>query len=137
MNRSDPAPGRGIVIYDGDCAFCQRSIALLRRLDWQNRLAYHNAREFESLPPTTVSLEPSRLLEEMHVLTPDRTQAPSGFRAIRWLAWRIPALWLFAPILYCPGIPRLGQKFYLWIARNRFDLVPCAHGACAVRRPRS
>ncbi|MCZ2343831.1 MAG: DUF393 domain-containing protein [Bacteroidales bacterium] len=137
MNRSDPAPGHGVVIYDGECALCQKSIAILRRLDWRNRLAYHNAREFETLPPATVALEPSRLLEEMHVLTPDRARAPSGFRAIRWIAWRLPLLWPIAPLLYCPGVLWFGQKLYLRIARNRFDLVPCAHGACAVRRPKT
>lgn len=137
MTISDPAPGHGLVIFDGDCAFCQKSVGLLHRLDWFNRLAYHNAREYESLPPAEVQLDPDRLLEEMHVLTPDRTQAPSGFRAVRWIVWRLPILWPIAPFLYCPGVPWLGQKLYLRIARNRFGLVPCAHGACAVRRPRT
>lgn len=136
MTETDPAPGRVIVLYDGECALCQKSVRLLRRLDWRKRLAYHDARDVGHLPPTSVTLEPNRLLEEMHVLTADRTQALAGFQAIRRIAWLVPLLWPIAPLLYLPGVPRLGQRVYLWIAQNRFGLVPCAHGACTVPRRR-
>jgi predicted DCC family thiol-disulfide oxidoreductase YuxK len=48
------------------------------------------------------------------------------------MAWRLPLLWAVAPLLYLPGVPWLGQKVYLWVARNRFNLVPCHDGGCAV-----
>ena len=118
------------VLYDGQCAFCRKSVALLRRLDWLGRLTYVDARGPSRLPPGA-SLDPARLLEEMHVLTPDR-QVYHGFGALRWLAWRLPPLWALAPLLYIPGVPALGQRLYLWVARNRFRLVPCHGGVCTL-----
>ena len=70
----------------------------------------------------------------MHVVTPDRQHAFAGYRAIRWLSWRIPPLWLLAPFFYLPGALWLGNKAYRWVARNRFKLVPCEHGLCTVQR---
>lgn len=118
------------VLYDGDCAFCCKSIALLGKLDWLGQLAFVNARD-ETQPflrEPLVAAAP--LLAQMHVLPVDGKHLYGGYRAIRWLAWRLPATWLVAPLLYLPGMTWLGQKVYLWVARNRFKIVPCAHGAC-------
>ena len=68
----------------------------------------------------------------MHVLTPDRRQAYAGYRAFRWIAWRLPLTWLVAPFLYLPGVPWLGNRVYRWVAKNRFNLVPCDDGGCKV-----
>jgi hypothetical protein len=75
-------------------------------------------------------------MEEMHLITPDAGRIYHGFGAFRWMAWRLPLLWALAPFLYLPGIPTLGQRIYLWIARNRFQLVPCHGGVCQNRLPR-
>ncbi|MBL8792778.1 MAG: DUF393 domain-containing protein [Planctomycetia bacterium] len=125
---------RALVLYDGDCALCRQSVALLQRLDWFGRVRYQDARAVEHLPVTEPPLEPARLLEEMHLLTPDRTTVHQGFAALRWLAWRLPLLWPLAPFLIIPGIPALGQRIYRWIARHRFDLVPCQDGVCQLPR---
>jgi predicted DCC family thiol-disulfide oxidoreductase YuxK len=124
--------GRSVVLYDGQCAFCRRSVGLLRRLDWFGRLRYQDARDTGHLPASDEPLDPHRLLEQMHVLVPGGHRAYSGFRALRYLAWRLPALWAFAPWMYLPGIPALGQRIYLWVAKNRFHLVPCHGGVCRV-----
>ena len=119
------------VLYDGDCAFCCRSIALVKKLDWLGKLDYVNVRD-ETLP---LLKEPpvagAPLLEQMHVLPIDGRQLYGGYRAVRWLAWRLPILWLAAPFLYLPGMTYLGQRIYLWIARNRFKIIPCEHGVCS------
>ena len=82
---TDPAPGKAIVLYDGACPLCRKSVALVRRLDWLGRLSYQNAREVGKLPPCRVPLDPERLLAEMHVVPPDRRRDYAGFRAFRWL----------------------------------------------------
>src|SRR5207249_8273039 len=33
------------VLYDGDCAFCCKSIGLLQKLDWLGKLDYVNVRD--------------------------------------------------------------------------------------------
>lgn len=132
MKTTDPFPGQAIVLYDGDCPLCRRSIAILKKLDWLGKLAYQSARESHNLPPSEVPLNPTRMLEEMHVLTEDRKRVHIGFRAVRWVLWRLPATLPIAPFLYIPGIPQIGNRVYLWVAKNRLDLVPCEHGACKV-----
>jgi predicted DCC family thiol-disulfide oxidoreductase YuxK len=127
----EPA-ARARVLYDGDCAFCCKSVELLRRLDWLGKLDFVNVRD-ASLPVLKEPLVASApLLEQMHVLTRDGRHLYGGYRAVRWLAWRLPLTWLIAPLLYLPGMTYLGQKFYLWIARNRFKIVPCTHGVCSL-----
>lgn len=127
---------QALILYDGDCPLCRNSVAILQRLDWFGRLTYQNARAVAALPVRTPPLDPIRLLEEMHLITPDRTQVQHGFAVVRWLAWRLPLLWPVAPFLMIPGIPALGQRIYLWIARHRFELVPCQDGVCQLPRDR-
>ncbi|MFO0937396.1 MAG: DUF393 domain-containing protein [Gemmataceae bacterium] len=87
-----PQAGKGIVLFDGSCPLCQRSVAMLKKLDWFHALQFQNARDVKNLPASHVELNPKKLLDEMHVLTPDRKRAPAGFRAFRWIAWRLPLL---------------------------------------------
>lgn len=124
------AEGKAVVLYDGACPFCRRGVSILRRMDWFKQLTFHDARDVANLPKADVPLVPKRLIEEMHVLTPDRKHAPAGFKAFRWMAWRLPLTALFAPFLYIPGVPWVGNKVYLWVAKNRFKLVPCKDGVC-------
>jgi len=142
ISPSNPAAGRprAQVLYDGQCPLCLKSVALLQRLDWLHQVTCVNVRDPEQVPLRDPPLPPQRLLEEMHLITPDGRRVHHGFGAFRWLAWRLPALWPLAPLLYLPGVPALGQRAYLWVARNRFQLVPCHGGVCEVpparrRRP--
>jgi predicted DCC family thiol-disulfide oxidoreductase YuxK len=141
---SQPSPvstERAVVLYDGHCAFCRKSVELLHRLDWLKRLRFADARDPAQVPSVRAwspdhaltGLDPARLLEEMHVLTADGRRVYHGFAALRWLAWRLPLLWPVAPLLYLPGVLPLGQRLYLWVARNRFRLVPCHGGVCTPR----
>lgn len=123
---------RATVLFDGDCAFCRRSIRILDSLDWFGRLHFQNARDTENLPSVAVPLDPQKLIEEMHVVPPARDRAYAGFSAFRWMAWRMPPTLLLAPLLYVPGALWLGNRIYRWVARNRFNLVPCDDGGCKV-----
>jgi predicted DCC family thiol-disulfide oxidoreductase YuxK len=120
------------VLYDGRCEFCRRSVHLLRKLDWRGRLHFADGRDAMNLPPTSEPLDPRRLLEEMHVVTPDGRRVYHGFGAFRRISWQLPPLWPLVPFLYVPGVPWLGQRIYLWVARNRFHLIPCHDGQCQV-----
>ena len=124
--------GKAIVLYDGECPLCRRSVAILKRLDWLHRLAFQDANDVANLPRASVALDPVRLLQEMHLLTPDRTRVYAGYRAFRWMAWRLPLTFGFAPWMYLPGVPWVGNKIYLWVAKNRLNLVPCTDGQCRV-----
>jgi len=123
---------KAIVLYDGDCPLCRKTTSILKRLDWLHQLKFHNCRDTVGIPANSAHLEPARMIAEMHVLTPDRKNALSGFRAVRWIAGRVPVMWPIYPLLFIPGMPKLGQRIYLWIARNRFRLVPCRDGVCTI-----
>jgi predicted DCC family thiol-disulfide oxidoreductase YuxK len=122
------------VLYDGACALCRKSIGILRQLDWLGKLAYVDARDRMQPIVQQPQVAGAPLLEEMHLLTP-QGRLHRGFAAFRWLAWRLPALWPLAPVLYLPGVPWLGQRLYLRVARNRFHLVPCHDGVCEIKQP--
>ncbi len=127
---ASPATGKTVVLYDGMCPFCQRAVRSLKRLDWRHRLHFQDCRDTANWPESAVPLDLKKLLEEMHIVTPDRKRAYAGYRAFRYMAWRIPVLMPFAPFLYIPGVPWVGNKVYLWIAKNRYNLVPCDENGC-------
>src|SRR6516162_11385723 len=84
---------QGVLLYDGDCALCRKGVAQLRKLDWLGVLRYADARDPGQRPATDPPLDPARLLEEMHLLSPKGGRIYHGFGAFRWLAWRLPLLW--------------------------------------------
>ncbi len=132
MTIAAPAARNAQVLYDGHCAFCCKSVALLRRLDWRKVLHFVDVRDPAQLRAVDVAVAPGRLLEEMHLLPPGGGKLYHGFGALRWMAWQLPPLWPLAPLLYLPGVPALGQRLYLWVARHRFQLVPCHGGVCTL-----
>jgi len=130
--KSPSAEGKAVMLYDGKCPLCLRGVRILKALDWLKQLHFQDCRDTANLPPCAEPLELHRMLEEMHLVTPDRKHALPGYKAFRWMAWRLPvAVWI-APLLYLPGVPWLGNKVYLWIARNRYNLVPCKDGVCTL-----
>jgi len=126
----DEDVGCGVVLYDGLCPLCLRSVGILKRLDWLERLHFKDARMPAGWPPCAQPLVMEQMLEEMHVVTPSRKRSFAGFFAFRWIARQLPALWLIVPLLYLPGVPWIGRKAYLWIAKHRYQLVPCKDGVC-------
>src|SRR5262249_22471335 len=85
---ADPPKSQGVVLYDGLCPLCQRAVRILKRLDWFKRLHIQDCRDQANWPPSAEPLDMKRLLEEMHLVTPDRKHALAGYRAFRWMAWR-------------------------------------------------
>lgn len=131
-------PRAVIILFDGDCPLCQTTARWLKRIDWWKRLRFQNARDVEHLPQIPVPLDPQRLLEEMHVIAPDRRSVTAGFAGFRTLCRYVPLLWAVLPLMYFPGIPQLGQRIYLWVAKNRLNLLPCHDGVCRLpSKPKS
>jgi predicted DCC family thiol-disulfide oxidoreductase YuxK len=125
-------PERALVLYDGDCPFCVSSVATLRRLDWLGALAYGNVRD-EELRSRFPDVDPARLLQRLHLVTPGRRRVLDGFHAFRWIAGRLPLLWGLWPFLWIPGVAPLGARIYDAVARNRFAFGSCDSGAGGAR----
>ena len=127
---------KSTVLFDGLCAFCMSSVAILTRLDWLHRFKYHDCRDTTTLQFKNSELDAARMLEQMHIVAPDGERVLSGYAAVRWIACRIPLLWPIVPILFLPGMTRLGQRIYLEIARRRFRLMPCHGDICTIHTRR-
>lgn len=115
-----------VVLYDGHCRLCQRSIFGLTVLDWLHRLQFvdfHHARERNAHAPH-ISL--NALQHAMHVKQLDG-KFKKGYYAFRELTWHLPALWIIAPFLYVPGIDIIGNAVYKAVAKNRLE---CKDGQC-------
>lgn len=121
---------RATLLYDGSCEFCRRGVRLLDRLDWLNRLQFANLRDPNQWPESHVELDADRMIEEMHLVTPDGKDVYAGYDAFRWIAARMPSTWAIWPFLFIPGVPQIGRRIYAWVAKNRFGLVSCQDGAC-------
>jgi len=98
------------VYYDEGCGPCTFVARLLDRLNWLARIWFRPAAQFPD--PT------GREYEDMHAVRGDG-QLFAGYEAYQQIAWRIPLLWLFAPIMYLPPVAWLGRRVYRRIADSR------------------
>ena len=135
----DRPRGKALVIYDGECGFCNRVRKWLERLDF--------ARSFQWIPfqaPAAQELGIPREAFEarMHLLAGERVW--TGFAAFRVMALFSPAAyvavlalllpaswlgfanWVMAALLalFAPFLTPVGEAVYDWVARNRHRIPP-------------
>jgi predicted DCC family thiol-disulfide oxidoreductase YuxK len=114
-----PARGRYAMLYDGGCGTCGRTAAIVGRLDVLGRVdVLDAANDWAVIERRYKGLSQTACLEEMHVLTPDGGIA-RGFDAYRALGWALPIAWPLVPLLYVPGVRRIGQIVYRVVANRR------------------
>jgi predicted DCC family thiol-disulfide oxidoreductase YuxK len=130
VTRERPSPDH-VLIFDGDCRFCGRCIALLGRWDRRGRLRFvpfQDARALATLPP----IPHQRLEEAMHLVTPDARVWP-GADAVPPMLKVLPGGRLVSWIFAVPGVPRLAAAIYRMVARNRHRLG-CGSATCTLGR---
>ncbi|MFQ5865021.1 MAG: thiol-disulfide oxidoreductase DCC family protein [bacterium] len=119
------------IVYDGRCPLCIRTVKILKLLDWLSNLEYEDLVNWEELSAEYPSLDLENCLQQMHVISP-KSHIVSGFSAFRKICGCLMLGWLILPFLYIPGVPTLGQYFYLRIAKNRKrEGVRCTRHACS------
>lgn len=122
-----------VVIYDGQCNFCQGQVKNLRRFDLGGqRLAFlslHDPRVSQRYP----DLSHQQLMDQMYVVD-RKDRRHGGADAVRYLSRRLPLLWIAAPILHLPGSARLWRWMYGQVAKRRYKLAgkSCEDDACSV-----
>ena len=108
------------VIYDGQCAFCVRSMASLLAFDGLKQITI---RDYRTNPSPVVESE--KVDKALYVVT-GKGQAIPGFDAYRYMVVRIPGLIWLAPLFYIPVLSRLvGRPVYNWIASHRHVISTC------------
>jgi predicted DCC family thiol-disulfide oxidoreductase YuxK len=116
-----PRPEPIDVIFDGQCAFCLRSLRALRALDVWGRLRFIDGTDRPGVEARFPVLRGTDLDQAMFAVTGDG-RAYRGFYAIRYLLRVSPLLWPLLPLFYFPGAGWAGPRVYAWIARNRRSL---------------
>ena len=124
----DDASGKPawIFYYDGECGFCTLSVRILAVADLFGRVQWVPFQGLPEPPPglTWEDLDAAAYLEVVHkVALPHgsgkRSRLYRGFYAIRMLTLRLPPLFPLVPLLWLPGVNKVGEAAYGWVAANR------------------
>jgi len=113
---------RDTCYYDGQCGLCQRTVRLLRRLDWLGRLTFV---DMFSVPESTLPVRMEEALRGMPMET-NRGIVLNGFPAIRRALVQTPLGFAPAALLYLPGVSWAGGRVYEQVAARRRRGFACA-----------
>ncbi len=108
------------LVYDGECAFCLKWVALLRRWDGRGRLAYlplQDERAHALLP----AFPRSALEAAMHLVAPDGVTR-AGAAALPQILQLVPGGRPLAVLFSLPGARWAADRLYRLVARNRHRL---------------
>lgn len=132
---------RAILIYDGECRFCEASQKLLRRfVGWKLRaLPLQNPEALTLHAELTTEKAQSRL--HLVVKTPSGDQLFGGMEAVAQTVALRP-IGKIALLYYVPGLRRVLDFAYGWIARHRYQIFGrvvggCENGACSIAEHQS
>jgi len=120
-----------VVVYDGECPFCRRQIARIRRYDRHGR--------FECVPRQTLgltdrfpALADGDFDTGMRLISPDG-EIYVGADSVYYIARQLPVWRWFAWLYRIPGVHALARAAYAWIAAHRRSLGRgCDDDACAL-----
>lgn len=107
-----------VVLFDGRCGFCAKTVIVLQSFDWLHRLTFVNFHDHDARKKYAPKIQLSALKKAMHVRLIDGSHL-SGFYGFRALCKDLPPLWILWPFLYIPLVPAVGEKVYTWVAGHR------------------
>jgi len=108
-----PSQARISVWFDSRCPLCVREIAVMRRLDWLNRVTFVDIYAAESCP-----LDTELLLTRFHAKEPGRPIV-SGAEAFAALWRHLPLLKLFGELARAPFVLRCLEAAYAKFLTHR------------------
>ena len=108
------------VIYDGDCGFCQKTVDLIKKLDWLHKF------EFIPFQNQSVFKKYSQLTKEMcereiFLISPNGDYY-GGYDAFKIMTLFLPVTILISWFFFLPGITHAGRIIYRVIAENRHKI---------------
>jgi len=111
--------GRGVtkVLYDGECAICERLAAVLRGFDFYGNLKLINFREAGALAGVA-NASRGALEQQITVIEPGGG-LQAGYPALLQIARRVPAFSLFGVLGAAPGARQLGDPIYAKLTAHR------------------
>lgn len=126
-------PQADVVIFDGNCHFCQGQVARLHRFDGRNRLAFLSLHD-DQVARRYPDLTHDQLMKQMYIIDHSGRRY-GGAEAIRYLSRRLPRLWILAPLLHIPFSLPLWSWLYNQVAIRRYRLnqpTDCPSGTCEI-----
>ena len=111
---------RPILLYDGSCGFCRRSVALLVRLDPDHRVARVDMTS-AAAEPLMSTISPARPQQTLHVLRPDGRVLHAGV-ALRAVLCQVQPEATWRSVGYWPLVGLLIDRAYDLVASLRSPL---------------
>lgn len=128
MSSSSEARAKPTVVFDGGCRFCRRQERRIGRLDWFHRL---DSAPYDAAVQVWPEVARGTLGDGLRVRFPDGT-VTVGIDAVRSIGMRLPLTAIPALLLWVPGVHRLGDIAYRFVARRRTRDADDADGtSCA------
>ena len=121
-----------VVLFDGGCPICRRTVRTLRRLDWLNRLQFADATNADIRRQVAPSLSLDDAMRQMNVVDA-QGRLSGGYLAQLRIARQLPALYPLGVLGALPGVKQMGTVVYRYIAANRTRHGVCSDDLCSPR----
>lgn len=108
----------GLVVFDGNCGVCTRSVRLLKRLDRRSRLTYAPFQDSGVLATASVTEEQAA----SQVWFREDSKLTGGAEAVSRMLDVALGIHFFGIVHHIPGIKQLQNWVYRWVAANRYRL---------------
>jgi predicted DCC family thiol-disulfide oxidoreductase YuxK len=118
-----------VVLFDGGCPLCRRTVRQLRAIDWLRKLQFVDGTNAETRERFAPGLTEAALLVQMYVVDPEGGRY-AGFEAVLRIASVVPLLWPLAIVGRFPGIRSLGHVVYRTVAAQRLRRGRCTDDLC-------
>jgi len=121
-----------IVVYDGGCELCRRTIAILKSIDLFDGLTIVAGLSGDARRAQFPQITDEMLVRDLYVLRGQESSA--GYDAYVKMAERLILLWPLAVIMRLPPVAFAGRGIYRRIAETRKCTVPASPRVSLVAR---
>jgi len=119
-----------IVLWDGDCSFCYKSVLIAKKFDWFNRFIVISSNDKNTNKKYLQGWD-GDIDKGLWAKGVDSVENHVGFDGFRRMVWVMPLFWIILPLLYVPLVPTIGRVVYGWIAKNRYRFG-CNSSSCNI-----
>lgn len=131
QTKEENQASRPVVVYDGECPFCQRQVRRMKRRDTATIFDYL-PRQTEGLEERFPKLSEGDFNTGMRLVNPDGSVS-AGADAVYHIARRLKGWQRLAWLYRVPVLQWIFRSAYTWIAKNRYRLAKkCENGICEV-----
>jgi predicted DCC family thiol-disulfide oxidoreductase YuxK len=118
-----------IVLFDGACPMCRRTVRMLKSIDWLHRLQFEDGTDAPTRERFAPGLSEAAVLVEMYVVDREGSLY-GGYDGYLKIAREVPLMWPFSFIGALPGVRHIGRATYRLIAANRIRRGRCTDEVC-------